>query len=225
MGIVNNINSREFDKFLESKNGSTLVGIDAIDGVNVNNIQSRLYGYKVTTSLTPAILGSAIYGFIPANFRSVSLLGVQVSTRNTRSVLSTKSIGTTEAHLLTVRNRRVYRDQLNQVEIEPIILNLSNNRVKTAVFFVKTNSTLINKNYSSVGQGLVSELDTSAASITNGDQVVSITVAKGQTASINLRDIETRVPPTLTITVSGFMTSGSTSTSALSVSLTYYEDI
>lgn len=70
MALDPNINTLEKAKFEESRNGLTTVRVTAIDGVEVTNIQQAAYGETVIAHNEIIVSGNAVYGFIPANFRT-----------------------------------------------------------------------------------------------------------------------------------------------------------
>lgn len=152
------------------------------------------------------------------------VLGSDVRTRNPRGVDHTKSIGTTLTNLLTLRNAREYNGHVNQVEINPLSLSLSNDGTKTAIFELYAGATIGGEtNFQAVGTNLVSELDIAGTTVTGGRFITAFTVAKGQSLPVDLKELQIAIPPTLTLTVAAKMASGTAAD--LSAALTYYEDV
>ncbi len=73
----------------QSKNVSDVVEVD------VANLAKSAYGSLIAESLTPVVVGSAVYKFIPANFRTfTSGSGTATTTSNLFKVTSGTSLGT-----------------------------------------------------------------------------------------------------------------------------------
>ena len=151
----------------------------------------------------------------------VSHMGAKV--RNPRGVSHTKSIGTTETNLLTIHNKRIYNGVINQAEIEPLNLSLSNDGTKSAVFRLVANPTVSGTpNFQDAGTNLITEIDTAGTTVTGGTELVLFTVAKASSIDIDLSAFHIRMPPTLRLVIAAEMTSGSAAD--LTASINVYED-
>ena len=150
---------------------------------------------------------------------------IESNTRNPRGYSNTKSIGTTLTNILTLKNRYNYNIKTNQVNIEPLKLTLSNDGTKTAIFELRGNPTVSGPtNFTTTGTNLVSLVDTTGTTVTtNGTLLGTFTVAKGQVSTVNLKQLDIIIPPTLRLVIAGKMVSGSAAD--LSASIIWYEDI
>jgi len=145
-------------------------------------------------------------------------------TRNPRAVKNTQSVTTSFTNILTVRNRRTYNSIYNQVEIEPLIISLSSESTKNVEIEIRTNAVFSGAtNFVNTGTNLVSDIDTTANTTSNGTLLASFTLAGGQSQSISLKDLEIRIPPTISFTIGARVTSGASSN--VTAALTYYEDL
>lgn len=184
---------------------------------NLTNPSLRVGVYATSIGATTAtnVYMAYIGGFIS---------GKNLKTRNPRSFNASKSIGTTTTNILTIRNNRTFNLRANQVEIEPDLLTISNDGVKTAVFTIRTNATVAGTpNFQTVGNNLVTSSDIAGTTVTNGTIIASFVVGAGQSEIIDLTPYNIRVPPDLTITISGRFISGASND--LTASLAWYEDI
>ena len=151
--------------------------------------------------------------------------GQVFKTRNPRAVKHTQTIGTTNyTNILTVRNRRTYNNLYNQIEIEPQNLTIANESGKNVEIELRGNATPSgDTNFTNVGNNLVSDIDTSTNTMTGGRLLAAFTVGGGDSVSVNLKELEIRVPPSLKLSVSAKLTSGASS--PVTAAFTYYEDL
>lgn len=148
----------------------------------------------------------------------------ETPTRNPRGFSNTKSISTTPTSIFALRVSRTYGGFINQAEVEPTFLTMANDGSKSAVFKLIGNPTLGGTpNFQAAGNNLITDIDTAGTTITGGLELVSFTVAKGQSLAVNLSELRIRLPPTIKLAVVGFMTSGAAAD--LTASLTRYEDV
>lgn len=163
---------------------------------------------------------------VPVYCASVALFveGEVQKTRNPRAVKHTQSVTTTLTNVLTLRNRRTYNSLYNQVEVEPINISLSSESNQSVEIEVRTNAVFSgDTNFVNTGTNLVTDIDTTANTVTNGTLLAAFTLgAKGQ-SSVNLKDFEIRIPPSLKLTIAAKVVSGAASN--VTVALTYYENI
>lgn len=156
--------------------------------------------------------------------------GIKARTRNPRTFTNTKTISTTETSIFALRNSRTFGSNpeiYNQISILPEQLSIANDSTsKSAVFNIRASTANLTSSvtrFIKQGSRLVSEVDTNAGAITsNGTLLASYVVGPGQSAIIDLLSLDIDVPPTLTLYITGRMTSGSAD---LTSSLVYYEDI
>lgn len=152
------------------------------------------------------------------------LAGKDEKTRNPRAYSSTKLVAKTPTVIMSIRNKRIFNGFQNQAEITPVYVTLANDGGKTAVFNIYSGGTLNStQNYLSIGNNLISEIDIESTTLTGGILLASFAVAKGQSIEVNLSEFDIKIPPTLTMNIVGYMTSGTASD--LSASLTWYEDV
>lgn len=145
-------------------------------------------------------------------------------TRNPRGYSNSKSIGTTNTNILTIRNSKVYNGLANQIQIQPISLSLSNEGNKTAVFELRGNPDVTGTtNFQNIGNNLVSDIDIAGETVSGGRLFDSFTVSPGASAIVDLRSYEIAVPSSLRICISGRLISGSSAD--LSASIAWYEDV
>jgi hypothetical protein len=151
--------------------------------------------------------------------------GYIAKTRNPRGDSNTKSIGTTNTNIMTIRNSRTYNARANQVEIDPSHLTLANDGGKTAIFEIRGNANVDTgeTNFQPVANNIVAQKDVSGGEVSGGRLLGSFVVAKGQSLDINLNDFEIRQPPSLRLTISGRMSSGAAAD--LTASMVWYEDV
>ena len=183
---------------------------------NLENPSLHVGAYATSIGATTAIDVYATYlsGYVTSGDERV---------RNPRSFSNTKTIGTTETNVLTIRSKRMYNGLANQGEIAPIILTVANDGTKSAVFRIRGNPTIGGTtNFQDIGTNLMSESETAGTTATGGLLLGQFTVAKGQSLAVNLDDIRIRMPPTLRLSITGVMTSGSAD---LTAAITYYEDV
>lgn len=185
---------------------------------NFGNPSMRAGAYVFSTGSTTDLT-------VKVPYITALLDGNDERTRNPRAYENTKNIGTTNTNIFTLKNKRIYNDRYNQVEIEPEFLILSNDGAKTAIFELRGNPTVAGEpNYQDVGTNLVSEVDEAGTTVTADGRPLGIfVVAKGQSLSVQLKNLNIRIPPTLRFVISGRMASGSASD--LSASLIWYEDV
>lgn len=145
--------------------------------------------------------------------------------RNPRSFSNVKNIGTTATNLLTIRNKRIVNGLNNQQEIEPLILTVFTESNKGATIEIKTGATLGgNTNYLPAGNvNQLSQYDISGTTVTGGTTIASFVIPGNSSTAFDLNALRVRVPPTLTITISARVNSGTAADTG--AALTWYEDV
>ena len=163
---------------------------------NMDNpsLRAGVYAYSV---------GSTTDTSVYCAFISAAAQGERTTTRNPRAFASTKSIGTTNTNLMTIRNKRVYNGLINQATILPLTLSVSNETNKAIIVEVRGNPTVAgNTNFQDVGTNLIAETDVAGTTVTqDGRFLASITIAPGDSGKIDLKELEIFVPPTLRLVV------------------------
>jgi len=154
------------------------------------------------------------------------------TTRNPRASENTEPTETTEINILGVQCRRSVNNQYNQAEVLPQNLSLSNDSaVKTAIFRVRTGANFTNTyadepysffSYAGSPNLITLECKQPTPYASGGRLIGTYVVGPQSSVIVCLSALGVRVPPSLTISVTGEMVSGS---AALSVGLTWTEDI
>lgn len=174
-----------------------------------------LYAYSIGATTSTTVRVSNILGMFE---------GRDDSTRNPRAYSNTKSIGTTLTNIFTLRVSNELNGLINQSEIRPRFLTIANDGTKSAVFDLRANPAISGSpNYAKQGTKLISEIDTAGTTVSGGTLLASFVLAKGQSATINLDDIEIQMPSTLRLCIAGKMASGSAAD--LIAALTWFEDL
>mgnify|MGYP000208972265 FL=1 len=97
-------------------------------------------------------------------------------------------------------------------------------KTKNVEIEIRTNAVFSGEtNFTTVGTNLVGDVDTTLNTTSNGTLLAAFTLSGGGGTTINLKDYEIRVPPSLTITIGARITSGASSN--VTATLTYYEDL
>lgn len=146
------------------------------------------------------------------------------NTRNPRAVKFTQTVSTSFTNVLTLRNRRTYNYLNNQIEVEPLALSVSSESTKNVEIEIRTNATFSGEtNFLTTGTNLVSDMDTTANTVSGGTLLAAYSLSNNGNAVFNLKDLEIRLPPSLTFTVAARVTSGANA--SVTAALTYYEDL
>lgn len=171
-----------------------------------------------------ASLGSTTDVSVKCSSVALFVQGLTYKTRNPRATKNTQSVGSTLTNIFAIRNRRTYNYIYNQVEIEPVNLTVASESSKNVEVEIRTNPTFSGvTNFLNVGTNLVSDVDTTANTVSGGTLLASFTVAPGDTLVVDLDKFAIRIPPSITVSIAAKVTSGAASN--VSASLTYYEDL
>lgn len=172
-------------------------------------------------------IGSTTDLSVYANSFDASIDGVSSRTRNPRSYSASQNISTTnETAILTLRNRRTYNGYNNQVEIDPLLVTVSNDTNRSARVRVRaTSSTGTEQNFTNIGTNLVADADTTAINYTGGRLLASAGLAASDSIEIDLQKLQIALPPTLmlVITVERSATGGSNTN--FEATIGWYEDL
>lgn len=185
---------------------------------SVGNPSLRLGLYCVSLgSTTNLIVRSASMGAF--------VQGKVFKTRNPRAEQNTQAIGTTMTNIVSFRNRRTYNGYFNQVEIDPLRLSISSESTKNVE--VEVRSTInpgVEQNYQTIGNNLITDKDTTAfTGFSGGRLLAAFTLSGGDSQTLNLKELEIRLPPGLHLIIQARVTSGSSSN--ITAALTWYEDL
>lgn len=188
---------------------------------------------ETTPSLRQPSLRFGLYSASTGTTTSVSVQCASTScyvqgtinrTRNPRAVKFTQSVSTTLTNVLTLRNRKMYNYLMNQVEVNPLAISISSESSKNVEVELRANATLSGAtNYSNAGTNLVTDVNTVSSTVSGGTLLASFTIGANGSQTINLKDYEIALPPTLSLCVAAKVNSGAASN--VTVSLTYYEDL
>lgn len=188
------------------------------DSPNLSNPSIHVGCYATSIGATTAVTVECAYlsGFISGEVRN---------TRNPRSYQNTKAINTTLTNIFTLRNSRTYNGLHNQIEIQPLMINLTNDTGRIAEFQIRANASVDgDTNFQEVGSNLASQVDTEGGEVSeNGRLLVSVNVARNATVTVDLTPLVIRQPPSLRLVIAGRRTTGGTDD--LGASLTWYEDV
>jgi hypothetical protein len=209
--------------YIENPETGRLKVVHIIKWANANT-RTNLNQPSMRAGLYCVSLGSTTNITVQCASFQCAVQGKVFKTRNPRAVKNTQSVSTTFTNILTVRNRRTYNGVYNQVEIEPINISISSESSQNVEIEVRTNPTFSGAtNYANVGNNLVSDVDTTANTVSGGTLLTAFAVSSKGTISVNLRDFEIRIPPSLEFCISAKVTSGASSN--VTATFTYYEDI
>lgn len=180
---------------------------------------------SLKTGLYCVSLGSTTNLVVKASSFGAFSQGVRAQTRNPRAFSNTQSLSAGSfVNLLALRNRRTYNGQINQVEIQPLAVSVANEGTKNIRVEVRaTTNPGVELDFTSAGTNLISDISTTPATITGGRLLAAFTVAGGGEKTLDLKSLQIRMPPTLTLFIQAFKISGSSSD--VSCALTWYEDL
>lgn len=149
--------------------------------------------------------------------------GIKKLPRNPLGTTNTKtSVTTTETNILSIRNRVVFNDRLNFLEILPRLLSVAVDGSKPVEIKAYLNTTLggtPNWTYLDDTES-AAEIDTTGTTITGGVEVFSATVSKEGSTSIDLHNFDLYLTSGDTLTIAAAATSSTTDVTA---SLTWQE--
>jgi len=189
-----------------------------------NNTTPSLGNPSLKAGMYAVSLGSTTDLSVFVGSFGLFVQGFEGRTRNPRAFENTQTVTTSFTNILTLRNRETYNGYINQVEIEPTLLTVSSESGKNVEVEIRaTSDTAVEQNFVAAGTNLVSDVDTSAVTVTNGRLITAFTLAQQSTIAINLQELRIRLPPSLHLVVQAKVTSGANAN--VSGSLTWYEDL
>jgi len=212
-----------FKFYIEDPDLGDYVLVHKIDFLNVNTTV-ELANSSLRVGFYVASIGSTTDLTVKCSNISAFIQGEQNKTRNPRAVKKSQTVTTSFTNILTIRNRNTYNYLYNQVEVEPINITISSESSKNIEVEVRANPTFSSTtNFTNVGTNLVTDIDTTANTVSGGRLLASFTIAGGDSKSINLSDFAIAVPPSLRLCIAAKVTSGASS--VVTGTLTYYEDL
>lgn len=157
----------------------------------------------------------------------MGMQGDRQFTRDLTAYDNIKSLTTSETNIFTIRNRFAINGYFAQAEIQPLLLSIGNDGSKTATFRIHKNASVNGEpNFSNVGTNLLmSEVDTAGTTVNNPLTTIQLSfqILVGTAIVVNLRDLDLRLNPGETLTISAYQNAGGAA-GDLSASLTWYED-
>ena len=209
--------SAKTGKFIDVHNLNT-ANTSTLPSVSNPSLRIGMYAASIGSTTNLNVHSSAMAIFIDGDLSK---------TRNPRAYSFTQSLTTTNfTNLITLRNRRTYNYYNNQVEIAPVYLSISNETNKSVTIDIRSvsSSTIgVEQNFTAAGTNLVSDIDTTAITISSGTLLSSFTIASLASQSIDLRSFEIRIPPSLALVIQGKRNGGATGD--VTATITWYEDL
>ncbi len=154
----------------------------------------------------------------------LAVQGTPNETRNPRAIQHTQSVGSSFTNILTLRNRRTYNGEINQVEIAPKIITFSGEGSKNWEVEVRaTTDPGVEQNFTAAGNNLVSDYDTTSATVTGGRLIAAVSAAPNDSTMIDLEKLRVRMPPSLHLVIQAKRSGGSSNDATATI--TYYEDL
>lgn len=183
--------------------------------LNQPSLRFGMYAYSVGSTSNVVVKCASV---------GMGVQGKVQKTRNPRAVKNTQTVSTSFTNVLTLRNRRTYNSLYNQVEIEPIIMSLASESSKNVEIELRTNVTFTgNTNYTTAGNQLVGDIDTTSNTYSNGTLLASFTIGANGANTQDIERLSIRIPPTIALTIGARVTSGASAN--VTAALTYYEDL
>jgi hypothetical protein len=206
------------------KDTQDMICVHTLKYVNLNTTPS-LRNPSLRIGIGAFSLGSTTNLTVQSGSMYGGMQGKQVFSRNPRSVSNTKSISTTLTNIVSIRNREVFNGFYNQGEMQPLLVTLANESTsRIASFEIFTGATLGGEpNWQYLQENnLITEYDTAGTTVTGGNPILKVSVAPLNSVVINLNEYRIRIPPTITFTIAGVLSTGSAN---LGGSVTVYEDV
>ena len=199
--------------------------VHVIEYANANTVPS-LGNPSLKAGLYCVSLGSTTDLSTYAASFGLFVQGVEGRTRNPRAVKNTQGIvKNVFTSVLTVRNRRTYNNQINQVEIQPELLAIASEGSKNVEVEIRSMVTPgVELDFQPVGTNLVSDYATTGVTVTAGRLLMATVIAGGTSELIDLAALRIRIPPSLKLVIQAKV-SGTGANADFSAALTYYEDL
>jgi hypothetical protein len=207
---------------LEDGNTTETIPVHRIKYANNNTLPSMANPtlpftmINVNTSNTTAVALKTVCcaGFVQGE---VSYLGTNISTTHTK-------LGITDnlTHIFTIRSCMIYHNKPNMKNIVPNEINLTNFGSNFAEVYIVRYGKLDTANFIPMNEEVcVTEIDTTATTITNGQIKYSTGIAPGWTLNIDLDEFEMNIEANTTLSVLAKTLTGTTN---ISCSFNYAED-
>jgi len=158
---------------------------------------------------------------------SIDIDGKSSRTRNPRAADSEQSITTTtETTLITLRNRSTYNYYPNQVEIDPLIVTVSNETNRSARIRVRSTTNVgVEQNFQLAGTNLVGDIDETAVAFSGGRLLAAASLAPSGETEIDLQSLQIALPPSLYLVVTVERDATGGSNTFFDTAITWYEDL
>lgn len=204
---------------------------------NFKNVHTIRYPNSYTTLSLPnpalrtgmycVSLGSTTNLSVYAHSFGSYVEGIANKTRNPRAFSANQTITSTdETAILTLRNRKTYNYLNNQVDIQPLIVTVSNETARSAIVRVRATSNVgIEQNFQTTGTNLVGDVDITAINFTGGTLLASRSLPPTNSVTIDLKNLEVSQPPSLNLVVTVERVATGGSNQNFTGTITWYEDI
>lgn len=188
------------------------------------NVQPSLFNPTLKVGWAAASLGSSgtditVRGASGAMF----IEGPVRARRNPRGTSNSKTgVGTTWTSIVSIRAGYTFKDFINQREIVPFAVSAAVDGNKPAELSIVRNAVLGGTpNWQPVADDSSAEVDTAGTTLTNGEEIMRVSLGKTGSEVIHMVDCSLRIDPGDQITVAVRATSGTTDAVA---SITWGED-
>lgn len=210
--------------FIEDRDSGNFVLVHTIKYPSTST-QPSLGNPSLRVGMYCVSLGSTANLVVKAGSFGAFSQGVRARTRNPRAFSNTQSVSSGSfVNLLALRNRRTYNGQINQVEVDPLAVSVANEGTKNIRVEIRaTANPGVELDFTGAGTNLITDISTTPAEITGGRLLAAFTVAGGGEKTLDLSSLQIRLPPTLSLFIQAFRSSGSSSD--VSCALTWYEDV
>lgn len=209
--------------FVEDPANSNFVKVHTIKYVN-SDTEPSVTNPSFKVGIYAVSLGSTTNLIVKSGSFGAFVQGTRSDTRNPRAYENTQTVSTTFTNILAIRNRRVYNDRINQVEVEPRLITLANESSKNVEVELRASTNPnIELQYFLAGTNLVTDVATDASTEATGRLLASFVIGGGGSEIIDLKALDIRLPPTLHLVVQARVTSGASA--SVSASLNWYEDL
>jgi len=195
--------------------------VHTVKYLNTTTAETNLKNPSLNVGWVAASLGSTtditMYGGSAALFTQ----GKDELLTTPKSISNTKTIGTSELSILTIRDRYIFGGAQSKAEIIPNALTVGNEGNKIAIIRLVKNAVLGNEtNYQYVDEQFsVAEFDTAGTTVSNGAELGIIQVAPGGGIELNLREFlgDSALEPGDTLTISAIFLSGAAADIGVSI--------
>jgi hypothetical protein len=209
--------------YIENEETGHLDLVHILKYANLNTIPS-LRQPALRFGLYSASVGTTTNVPVQCASASCFIQGQEKKIRNPRSAKKTQTVTTSLTNIVTLRNRRTYNYLYNQVELLPLSISISSESTKNVEIEILSNPTFSgDTNFTSAGTQLVSDVDTTANTVSGGTLLASYTLGGNGTITVDLSNLDIVIPPSTRLTIAGKVTSGASSN--ITATITYYEDL